>query len=273
MEEFKRVPVSEDAKKRSYYKYFNRELADIPDEKKKILEHPLLPTECGLELKDRNRIFEPGYLPDEIGVTHLRSGGYCFSNNTKYPGATGEMLQWWFAWHPLDNLRYSLWDPRDHYEVNVDDATRKKLLDPAVSLSEKCRNVVHSNKETVLYGTEPISVVLHFMDPADMGFDVDKIGTKYCSCFVCGNVVKPNGGGLPIVIMHTARDFDWGCEHRSRIWVGYQIENGVEKCVAPEGFTIPEKGLASQLQHHFFEFTNLAAILPQIYAEEKDNWA
>lgn len=271
--DFPRVPVEEAAKSRSYYKYFNRPLLDIPEEKQELLKHPLLPSEKGLELADRNKIFEPGYLPDEMGVTHLHSGGYCFANHTKIPGGTGAMLQWWFAWHPLDNLRYSLWDPRDHYTVGITEDIRKKLLDPNLTTLEKCQNVTHSNTESVLLGTEPISVVLHFMKPEDMGWDASRIGTKDCSFFLCGNVVKPNGGGQPIVIMHTARDFDGYCELRSRIWVGYQIIDGKEVCVVPEGFEIPETGLASQLQHHFFEFTNLAAILPQIYHEEKDNWA
>lgn len=272
MDNIKRVPVSEEEKKRSYYKYFNRELLPIPENKQKILENPLLPTECGLELTDRNKIFKPGYLPDEIGVTKLKSGGYCFSNQTIIPGGTGEMLQWWFAWHPLENLRYSIWDPRDHYKVGLSDEDRKKLLDKNIPTIKKCQNVYHYNEESVLLGTEPIAVHLHFLDPSDMGFDTSKIGTKYNSFILCGNVVKPKGGGLPIVILHTARDFDGYCEHRSRIWVGYQIEDGKEVCVAPKDFEIPTDKLASQLQHHFFESTNLAAILPQIYEEEKDNW-
>lgn len=61
-------------------------------------------SENGLELKDRNKIFDSGYLSDEMGVTHLKSGGYCFANHTKIENGTGEMLQWWFAWHPLDNV-------------------------------------------------------------------------------------------------------------------------------------------------------------------------
>lgn len=85
MNNFQRVPVTEEDKLKSYYKYFNRELVDIPEEKKKILEHPLLPDGAGLELADRNKIFDPGYLPDEIGVSHLKSGGYCFSNQNFIP--------------------------------------------------------------------------------------------------------------------------------------------------------------------------------------------
>ncbi|MCI8991129.1 MAG: hypothetical protein HFG80_00140 [Eubacterium sp.] len=272
MDYFERAPVTEQDKMKSYYKYFNRELEDISAEKKKILEHPMLPEGTGLELSERNKIFDDGYLPDEIGVSRLKSGGYCFANQNFIPGGTGEMLQWWFAWHPLDNLRYRIWDPRDHYEVGISEETRKKLMDPDIPLIEKCQNVKHSNRETVLLGTDPISVVLTFMKPSDMGWDESKIGTEKCSFFVCGNVVKPEGGGWPIVIMHSARDVKGGCEHRSRIWVGYQIKDGKEVCVAPEHFEIPIEGIRNQLQHHFFEFINLAAILPQIYEEEKNNW-
>lgn len=272
MSDMTHVPVSEEQKSRSYYKYFNRPLLDIPPEKQRVLENPLLPTEAGLELADRNRIFQPGYLPDEMGVTRLRSGGYCFANQTRFPGATGKMLQWWFAWHPLESLRYSIWDPRDHYSVQVSEADRAKLLDPGISDLEKCQDVCHMCRESVLLGSEPIAVHLNFREPGSMGFDAAQIGTENCSFFVCGNVVKPEGGGLPIVIMHTARDREGYCEHRSRIWVGYQIVDGKEVCVAPKDFELPVDKLRSQLQHHFYEFTNLATILPDLYREEKDNW-
>ncbi len=272
MDEYSRVPVAEEEKNRSYYKYFTRELKDIPEAKQKVLEHPLLPEGDGLELEDRNKIFEPGILPDEMGVSKMKSGGYCFANHTEFPGADGEMLQWWFAWHPLECLRYSIWDPRDHYEVAVSDEDRIKLLDPQVSNLEKCQNVQHMNKESVLLGTDPIQVNISFKKPSDMGFEEQWIGTDRCSFFICGNVIKPEGGGLPIVLMHTARDLEDGCELRSRIWVGYQIIDGEVCCVAPENFELSEDQLRSQLQHHFFEFTNLAEILPALYAEEKDNW-
>ena len=49
-----------------------------------------------------------------------------------------------------------------------------------------------------------------------------------------------------------ARDVEGGCEHRSRIWVGYQIIDGKGVCVAPEGFEIPVQGLRNQLQHEDF---------------------
>ncbi|MCD8300443.1 MAG: hypothetical protein LUC41_04630, partial [Clostridiales bacterium] len=44
----------------------------------------------------------------------------------------------------------------------------------------------------------------------------------------------------------------------------YMLENGM---------TFPEPILHLLLGHNYFEFTNLAAILSEVYAEEKDNWA
>ena len=41
----------------------------------------------------------------------------------------------------------------------------------------------------------------------------------------------------------------------------------------PDGMVFPEIVLSNLLGHNFAEFTNLAAILPSVYAEEKDNWA
>jgi hypothetical protein len=27
---------------------------------------------------------------------------------------TAEVIDWWFAWHPLDSLRYRIWYPPQH---------------------------------------------------------------------------------------------------------------------------------------------------------------
>ncbi|MCC8017980.1 MAG: phloretin hydrolase, partial [Lachnospiraceae bacterium] len=44
------------------------------------------------------------------------------------------------------------------------------------------------------------------------------------------------------------------------------------KCI-PDDVKIPAAGPLCLLHHNVKEFANLAAILPSLYEEEKDNWA
>ena len=58
----KRVPVTEEEKQKSYYKYFEQDMAQpAPEAYAKMLNGPLRPDQV-LQFKDRNRLFEPGYL-------------------------------------------------------------------------------------------------------------------------------------------------------------------------------------------------------------------
>ena len=84
----KRVPVTEEEKKRSYYKYFEQDMAQpAPEAYAKMLNGPLRPDQV-LQFKDRNRLFEPGYLDAEAGWCILPDGTGYLANQTKMPGVT-----------------------------------------------------------------------------------------------------------------------------------------------------------------------------------------
>ena len=61
------VPVTEEEKKRSYYKFFLRPMTPPPEGyTEKVLTNKLKPEEA-LRIKDKDRLFEDGYLPGEYG--------------------------------------------------------------------------------------------------------------------------------------------------------------------------------------------------------------
>jgi hypothetical protein len=88
----KLVPVTEEDKKKSYYKYYLAELVDAPPEHyQKVLAGPIDPAKA-LPVQDRNRLFEPGYFEEEVGYCVMPDGtGYVY-NLLKMPGVTAEML-------------------------------------------------------------------------------------------------------------------------------------------------------------------------------------
>ena len=67
MEMKKRVPVTDEDRKKSYFKFYEREMAQASPEKyAMMLRGPLTPDKV-LPFSERNRLFEPGYLDAEIG--------------------------------------------------------------------------------------------------------------------------------------------------------------------------------------------------------------
>ena len=56
---------------------------------------------------------------------------------TPMPGATVEMIDWWFAWHPLLPLRYKLWNPGYHFDLQINETDRKRLTDKTIPIRER----------------------------------------------------------------------------------------------------------------------------------------
>ena len=97
-----------------------------------------------------------------------------------------------------------------------------------------------------------------------MGFDTSKIGTDACSTIVCANG--------PTIMCHFVRPIEGGVELRTRFWMGWTVRNRKAYKVLPDGMRMPEEPLRALNLHNIKEFTNLAALLPRIFPEEKDNF-
>ena len=54
--------------------------------------------------------------------------------------------------------------------------------------------------------------------------------------------------------------------------MGYHVVNGKPEKMFPDGFRIPLDGVKCLMMHNIKEFTNLAAILPEVYAEFYDDF-
>lgn len=267
-----RVPISPTDKEKSYYKYYLRKVAPAPKEKwDAIKEVPGNPGDA-LLIQDRNRLFEPGYLPGEFGWWAFEDGTAMIANKTFMPNVTSEMFDWWFAWHPIDRLRYAIWDPEDHFDVYVED--RARALDMSLSMRERHWGSVHYVWEDIGLGQVDL-LQINFRRPGEIGYDESKIDTDACSTIVCANCMTYGTDvipSLPVVMTHFMRPVQGGSELRSRFWFGWQIIDGEPvKCI-PDGMSIPHVSPLNLLRHNVVEFTNLEAILPEVYAEEKDNW-
>ena len=266
-----RVPVTEQDMTRSYFKYFNDEMAQVDMEKVgMVLKGPIEPHKA-LAFKDRDKLLDTGYLETETGYCIMPDGTGYVSNLTTMPGVTVEMFDWWFAWHGLDNLRYKIWDPEDHFQA--ESMQKHKAFDEDLTIREKYWDTTHEVIEDT--GLGPEGLYINFKHPADLGFDFYKIKADGSNSLVCA---KGCGKGNPpfaspdTIMAHYVRNVEGGIELRTRFWMGWTVKDGVDFKALPDDVRMPPMGPMALLLHNIKEFTNLAHLLPKIYKEEKDNY-
>jgi hypothetical protein len=253
-------------KQKSYYKYIDVEMAQPTEETLKLINQGPVDPRKATKIENRNDLFNEGYLETETGYCVMEDGTAFVACLTKMPGVTTEMIDWWFAWHGLDSLRYQIWNPDDH--ASVENLHKEKALDATLSYKERLWDTSHIVGENIGLGLD--SIRLNFMYPGDLGYDAEKIGTPVCSSIICANGVSDK---LNAVMTHFVREVDGGIEFRSRFWIGYHIdENKQPKKLIPDGFKIPEIAPKSLVSHCAKEYTHLAKILPSLFAEEKENF-
>lgn len=247
----------------SYAKYFNRPLAPIPQEKLDIWRGAIASPETALPF-DQRKQFQNNDVPGmENGFCVAPDGSGFVANTTFMPRVSAEMFNWWFGWHSVtSDLRYKIWDSEDHYYARADNPDYVKNLN--VPNSQKTWGVNHQILEDIGLGADDI--LLCFRRPADIGYDESKLGTPSCLAMVCAYGL----GSTPAVMTHIAKSAKGGILFCSRFWMGYgPDEKGELIKLLPEGESFPEIAPRALFGHNIKEYSNLASILPSVYAEEK----
>jgi len=264
-----RPELTEEDRKKSYAKYYDLPIAPIPEEKQAIIMGEPMDPSLALPIEKRNDLFIPGYLPCESGYCVLENGTAYVANLTKMPGVTTEMFEWWFAWHGLEDLRYRIWDPEDHFYARQQ--MPEKVQNPDVPMREKTWGTVHLVLEDIGGGADEL--VLNFRYPHELGYEEEKVGTKACSTMICSNGHGPiPGKGVAAIMTHFVREVDDGIELRSRFWIGYGLVDGELVKLVPDDVCVPLEVPRGLFAHGVKEFGHLATILPSLYAQEKDHF-
>jgi hypothetical protein len=258
------VTITEQERELSYAKYWNRDLTSIPEDKLVIAKGPATDPTKALKFENRNDFICGKDNGVKVGFCVMEDGTGFVANEAFWPGVTAEMFNWWFPWHSLEDLRYKIWDKEDHYYARA--GKRDYVLDPSVPLAQKTWGVDHEILEDI--GLGPEELLLCFKCPTDLGYDLSKVGTEECSAMVCA-IGKSNVAAL---MTHICQEVEGGIIFKSRFWIGYAMVNGEVVKALPEGVKIPEIVPRSLFSHTIKEYEHLAAILPEIYVEEKNNW-
>ena len=258
-----KISLTPEELKKPYAKYFDEPYPEVPSRVTEQMAEPLDPA-LALSIHNRNDLLNPGYLPREVGWCVMPDGSGYIASLTQMPGVTLEMLEWWFAWHGIESLRYKIWDPNDHYLARVSPAHLKRRLDPTLSWRERSWNTSDFVLENVGEGTSALRI--SFRSPESFGFDMERFNAQRVTA-ICAHSGPPDWDVPRTTFIHFAREVEGGIELRTRFWLGWMIVN---KQAVRTDFAVDPARVRGLSKHSPQEYHRLTKYLPQIFAENHD---
>lgn len=212
-----------------------------------------------MRFEDRNDMLRPGYLPMESGVVRYEDGYVTIAALTRMPRCRAKMLHWWFGWVGGTD-QYKLWHPVDHLFSDWQDRDGSNYIG--------AKHLVH---ETLGGDGEVHKLRIHFREPTEVfdpkGYEaVDGLAV----CAFPGSLERPINLGHTT---HFARNTDYGCELRTRFWLGdithqnpnESVPDDVKDLVRAQVLT---DDFATRLHRHAIEEMGyLADLLPILYRQ------
>ncbi len=254
--------LTPEQQKLPYAKYVDFPYSDpaIPPEVAATIQVPMDPKNA-LRIEDVNLLLDPDYDAPDLGYCTMEDGTGYVAELIDFPGCTREMFEWWFAWHGLEDVRYRIWDPEDHFGVHQSPQHLRQRVDTSLNWCE--RNWGTSDFIVARSGIGTTTTRISFMSPEDFGFDPVKFKEQNVSCICCQGV----RADLPYPTapsIRFLRDTENGFSMRTYFWYDKCIIN---KQVIDLPKVTPFETVKFQTTHCAREYHRLACILPQVYAE------
>ena len=223
-----------------------------------------------LSWDSRHKLTEAGYLPGENGWARFEDGSAYVAVRTFFPGATVEMIDWWFEWAQREeDIRYKIWYPGAHYAMSQAPTPTAPDYEKSKAYWGKSRFPVED------VGVGVARLRLDFVAPSEFGFDELPEG----STMLAVRVGLPNGLLKTTDMIHYVRPVEGGVEMRSRFWIAREFEAmagglGVAAALADNSLVkrvvMPENLPQELALHCANEYSQLASFLPEVYAQYKD---
>lgn len=261
----KNVAVCREERELPYYKYFARGLAPIPQEKLAIVDSEPLGIGAGILFAEKDRFLAEEGKYCRIGYGENADGTTFAANQTFVPGGTMEMMDWWIPWCSVgSDLRFKIWDPEDHYFTRNHNVAR--LTDASIPMNERLWGTTTTVLEDTSGNGHMLAADLHFMSPEQFGYDTSLVGSGKCQSLICG-------GSSPCVLTHKYYECDGGLMVDTYFWIGYAYNGkGEIYKTSFDKFPVSAIQMAKLLYAHSIrEMTNMAAVMPEVYAEQRDN--
>jgi hypothetical protein len=246
--------------------YLDRPMtAPAPDVLAAIERGPIDPSEA-LGRDELDRLTDPAPLPAETGWCTLADGVGYVAVRTAMPGVSAEMVDWWFDWHPADDLRYRIWHPRAHFANAVER--------PSAQGAKAHWGTVHHPVEDV--GVGRVRARIAFVPPTQLGMASDHLDDPAVATIVCGWAGDDGRRVRHTPMVHAFLNEPDGVVLRSRFWLGAALRPylpgvlaaplaAVLNTRAVRRRALPDE-LPRALAHHCAEeYANLAAFLPALY--------
>jgi phloretin hydrolase len=266
-------PLTAEEQARPFAKYYYEEMPEPDPAHYGTMNEPMDPVRAfGPEEIDRLLDVERLETEEvEVGWCILPNGAGYIANKIFHPDFTADMVDWWFAWHPLEDLRYRIWYPPQHAGIMLSPMDRARILDPSIPNREKNWGVVHNVTENTDNGFENIDIA--FRSPVDMGFDMKRFERVTATCAAgmgWAVAVEKTDQSItaPAIMCHVFYDTPGGLIHRTRFWMGYRFtEQGEPELCLPPRVSVPVEAVQGLARHNVKEFTRWRDFLPRIYAE------
>lgn len=258
----------EDLEGKPYARFWQPEMGEMQAQSQRALAHGPEASELGFAIEQADLLLEDGYLPLETGVTRLSNDQIFVACLTKMPDVTAEMIDWWFAWHPMEDARYKLWHPRAHLSAR---ATRLNADDAGLSNQEKYLRNPHFVTEYV--GSGKMDIVITF-SPAETLLDTTRFAQSRVGTAICATVGLQKAPLIVTRMIHLIRETGEGVEMRSRFWMGEprfrHKDHGDIGVRLPFAGTIARRAVSfdmgrDMLVHCAMEMNHLAGFLPDLY--------
>jgi hypothetical protein len=204
-----------------------------------------------LALADAERLLDPAPLAGETGWCELSDGVRYVAVRTELPGVTGEMIDWWFDWHPRDPVRYRIWHPEAHFDNALDP--------PPASGAKPHWGAVHHPVEDVGLGV--VHARIAFKRPTELGLSTDALDDPAVATIVCGVAGDDRLRLFHTPMFHVFLRQGDGVVLRSRFWLGAALRPRVLRRLVPA--RLP-RALA---RHCAEEYANLGALLPEVHEQ------
>jgi hypothetical protein len=223
-----------------------------------------------LTWEQRHRLLDEGYLTGENGWARFEDGSAYVAVKTFFPGATAEMLDWWFEWAQREeDIRYKIWYPGAHYAMSQAPTPGAPDYENPKAYWGKSRFPVED------VGVGVARLRLDFVAPVEFGFDELPEGATMLAV----RVGLPNGLLKTVDMIHYVRPVDGGVEMRSRFWIARDFEAmagglGIAAALADNRFVkhlvVPQDLPMELALHCANEYAQLASFLPEVYDQYND---
>lgn len=156
--------------------YLTRPLSPPAQDTLNAIERGPIDPRDALALSAVDRLLDPAPLQCETGWCVLEDGVVYVAVRTEMPHVSGEMVDWWFDWHPRESLRYRVWHPTAHLG--------NSLESPGTPRAKAHWGAVHHPVEDV--GVGVVHARIEFRAPSEMGMSSDALDDPAVASIVCG---------------------------------------------------------------------------------------